>query len=250
LIGKFLLGLLLFQGVGGHGGFGGKAGVGGGVSAPAGITRVNQGVWGQQTITGEMVTGSLAWTVGTGHFLVAQVAYNSATLASVVANAGSTPYTMTLAACETSDSAHVADCIYYLDNTAAITSVTTNWTSSNGSAASLAVAEYSGLSTTAAIVNTTVVSNSGYVPSTTWTVGPYTATAGDLLITASANSGTPGGTFSASSPWTVVTSSGGGNPNIVLQEDLAVTAGSYTGTGTWSLGANYQVYSNLIVGFK
>jgi hypothetical protein len=33
LIGKFLLGLLLFQGVGGHGGFGGKASVGGGVSS-------------------------------------------------------------------------------------------------------------------------------------------------------------------------------------------------------------------------
>jgi hypothetical protein len=33
LIGKFLLGLLLFQGIGGIGGFGGKASVGGGVSS-------------------------------------------------------------------------------------------------------------------------------------------------------------------------------------------------------------------------
>jgi hypothetical protein len=41
LIGKFLLGLLLFQGVGGHGGFGGKASVGGGVSAGGVVPATN-----------------------------------------------------------------------------------------------------------------------------------------------------------------------------------------------------------------
>jgi hypothetical protein len=41
LIGKLLLGLLLFQGVGGSGGFGGKASVGGGVSAGGVVPATN-----------------------------------------------------------------------------------------------------------------------------------------------------------------------------------------------------------------
>jgi hypothetical protein len=81
LIGKFLLGLLLFQGVGGHGGFGGKAGVGGGSGGGGGKTQIFTNSFPYATGGGDLVTQSGGdWVAAYGtsaFFLNANAIYNN-----------------------------------------------------------------------------------------------------------------------------------------------------------------------------
>lgn len=239
--------LLLAQNIGGGASIGGVSSVGGGVPAAA-IARVNQGAFGALTISSEAVTQALGWTVGSGHFLTVFAAAGSGSIiSSVVANPGA--YAMTQAAYLSAS--HNVIGLYYLPNTTSgINSITINWTSSNGSTVSLEAAEYSGLSTTAAPVSAGLTNDSGFVTVTTWTSSAYTAVASGLLISCSANNGAAG-SFTSGSGWTQTASYGGGTtPETTLQEILAPSAGSISGTGTWSVGTAGQYYDNAIVEFK
>jgi hypothetical protein len=213
---------------------------------------VNQGSFGDLTVSSSNVTQSLGWTVGSNRFFVLQIAGTTelnANINSVTAYAGATPYAMTLAA--DMDGSHGSAVLYYLPNASAINSINVNFNNLNGSQVDLIAAEYSGMSTTASVINPAVTLDSGYTSAMTWSVGPYTATAGNLLLTgttiatyATADALTPGTGWSEVGALT----SGSSGWVDILQQQLSVPAGSYNGTGTSSLSADVY-YNSYIVSF-
>jgi hypothetical protein len=216
-----------------------------------GVYRVNQGAWGDLFVSGNAVTQSLGWTVASHDFLVVEVggASSGSTINSVIAYAGATPYTMTLATVETGS--HSAVALYYLPNASGITSVTVNYAGNNGADVNVIAAEYSGLSTTASVVGSAVTADSGYTNAQTWSVGPYTAPVGGLVLTGLAHTTySSSETFTAGLGWNIVAnySAGTGGTNLVLEEQLK-GAGSCTGTGSTSLNS-YTYFDTFIVGFK
>lgn len=217
------------------------------------IARVNQGAFGNLVVSANVVTQSIGWTVGSNRFFVLQVAAGSlgASMVSCVATAGVTNFTMTIAATQ-ENFGHASTYLCYLPNASGITSVTTNWTSSNGTPTSLVAAEYSGMSTSATVTLTAVTAEQAFACTTAWTVGTYAGTAGSLLLSGSGQAGNAAaGTFTAGSGWTTVGSYAAANPpQSVMQEQLNISSGTYTGNGIWSIGASCQYYENYIVGFQ
>jgi hypothetical protein len=210
----------------------------------ASFTLVNKNAW-NSTVVSEAYTRSLGWTVTAGNFLMVLVIMQpGGTCTGVNAKLSSTSYPMTNAISFTTGRTPVY--MYYLPNAAAVTSVVGSFSSSNGSALSLMAAEYSGLSSTASIVNTAQTSDSGFVDTSTWSTPSYTAAAGSLLLAGCASNLT-GGTWGAGTGWTLAKSYSTGE-SVMLEHQFNVSATSYTGTGTISL--NNQYMDCFIIAFK
>jgi hypothetical protein len=217
-----------------------------------GVARVNQGSFANLTVVSNNITQSLGWTVGSHNFLALEIGTNvngATNISSVTAYAGATPYAMTRAAIEDGD--HLGIALYYLPNASAITSVAVNFTGNNGASINLIAAEYSGLSTTASVVNTAVTNDSGYTSSQNWSTGAYTSTVGGLILSgvdqATFGSST---TFTAGSGWTAVASESSGTSSgcLFLEEQLK-TAGSVTGTGS-SFVPMHTYFESFVVEIK
>jgi hypothetical protein len=217
------------------------------VPSPIGgaISRVNQGCFGNLNVSGGVVTQSLGWTTASGDFLVLQVAGLSITITSATASGA----TMTQDATVTDGFANTT-ALMRLANTGSVSSVTVNFTGSNGSIVGLCAAEYRGVSPTATPVNTAVVGSSGAVNTNTWTNGAYTAAYGNLVLSG-AGEKQGGGVWGAGSGWTMVANfSAMANSSLMMEEQLNVSAGSFTGTGTWSLGAGGAHYTYYTVSYQ
>lgn len=199
------------------------------------IARVNQNCFGNLTVASNAVTQSLGWTTGTGNFFALSIGGASITITSATASGT----TMTQDATVT-DASSNTEALMRLANTGSVSSVTVNFSGSNGSIVTLCAAEYSGVSTSATPVNTAVTGSSGFVNTNTWTNGAYTATAGNLVLSGVEASIFHTGTWAATGSWTLVTSYGTFSSTSVgamLEEQRNVSAGSFIGTGTWSNGA-------------
>jgi uncharacterized protein YceK len=117
------------------------------ITSPTSISRVNQKAWGGITVANETVSQSLGWTVGSNRFFVLQLGGGNnigANTTSVTAYAGSTAYPMKMAA--NMNGSQASSVLYYLPNASGITSVSLTFYETNGSSISLIAAEYSGMS--------------------------------------------------------------------------------------------------------
>jgi hypothetical protein len=245
---KLFIFALLIQ-IGGSGGVGGTAGVGR-TTPVITIARVNAGSTGNQTIASELTTTSTGSTTTAGNFFRVVVSVKSGTILTVTANPGS--LAMTQAANFVGARSTVG--VWYLPNIASgVNSVTVAYSSSNGSIATIDSAEYSGMSTSATVVNTFVTCSSAFI-TTAFTCGPYTATATNLLVGAcAANQDSAGATWTSGSGWTTTNTwtTPGTDTTAWSMEQLAPSAGSYSTSGTLSSGATLgQFYDCVIGSFK
>jgi hypothetical protein len=199
------------------------------------IARVNQGCFGNITITGtETITQTLGWTTASGDFLVLTISGLSITITSATGSGTGMTQDVTV-----TDPNLNTEALMRLANTGSVSSVTVNFTGSNGSVVTLCAAEYSGVSTSATPVNTAVTGFSGFVNNNTWTNGSYTATTGNLVIAGAEDEIGGTGSWGVTGSWTLVTSFGtlsGTSVGAMLEEQLNVSAGAFIGTGTWPRG--------------
>lgn len=228
-------------------------------SGGGGITLVSAQVLPQTAISSNICTLTLGTTIGTGHFLWVQAdtSNNGATaltnVKAYVGGTGGTAYTMTLVGRVDVDT-HGATNFLYLDNTAAIDTIQATFSSANGSYCEFLVAEYSGVSTTAAPQAAYIGNGSGFVSVGTWSTGAtaYTAVGGGLLLSGAINSSASAGPWGATSPWTLVTSTVTSAHGLqsMLEAQTSYSAGSFTGQGTWGTPSGGLYYESYIVEMK
>ena len=193
------------------------------------IARVNQGCFGSLSISGGAVTHATGWTTASGNFFVVEVSTPAiGTITGVTASGTG----MTLDAGPVADNVQVA--MFRLDNTGSITTITISVTGNNGGLLGFCAAEYSGVSLTATPVNTAVTGMSGFESATnTWTNGSYTATAGNLVLSGCGATLDTSNTWAAAGSWTLVGSDdSAASANLMIEEQLNVSAGGFIGTGT------------------
>lgn len=218
-----------------------------------GIARVNQNV-SQGFVTSGTFSSSISWSVTPANFFVVQANLDtggSGTITGVTAYAGATPYVMTLAADANANFEEIS--LYYLPNTAAITSITVFYSGANGAATTAFAAEYSGLSTSATIYSPALTSTAGIFTTTAWTMpSAYTVPSGALFLSGVVTRYDISPVWAAGIGFTLVESSGNGTYTAAMMEEaLNTTVGSLTGNGTASTaagsGINYNTYG---VAFK
>ncbi len=230
--------------------------------APASTTMayVNGGGYGPFTTTsGNSFGAQSIWSVSAGNTLVVVFSLGTAVNSSVctgggvVANPGSYAMTVLL-------NGYVASrgsaCVFYLDNTpSGINSITVNTgTGESSKIGSFVAAEFSGLSATAAVNGTPLNTLSAYVNPGTWTTtsattatgGPSLCLAGDVMYQRSDQTA-----WSHGSGWTAgpgILNSSTSLPGVYLEYVLNASAGSYTGTGGYTLSSGASGYDNAWVG--
>jgi hypothetical protein len=199
---------------------------------------------GNQTIASGATTCTLAQTVTPGHFLFCNTyGNNPTTIIGATANPGSVAMTPVF---NTSPNDQLAS--WYVPNSGNFTSVTITWSESNGSTSSTDCEEYSGLSPTAAVVNTALVTDSGYVSATSWSSSSYTATTGNLVLSGSNYTNT-GGIWGGAGAWTLRGNFSANNVSMMVEDQLSPSAGSYIGTGTNAVGG-FGHWTSWIVSFE
>ncbi len=211
----------------------------------AGLAHVGSpSMCGGQTVASEATTCTLAQTVTPGDFLFC-ITYGlpGSTTISATANPGSVAMTQVF-----NTSPHDTLASWYVPNSGNFTSVTLTWSGSNGSLSSTDCEEYSGLSPTAAVVNTALVTDTGYIVATSWSSSSYTATTGNLVLSGS-NYTTTGGIWGAAGAWTLRGNFSANQVSMMVEDQLSPSAGSYIGTGTNAVGG-YGYWTSWIVSFK
>jgi hypothetical protein len=209
------------------------AGGGGG----GGITVVNTAVVGNVAISDETTTQTLGFTTGSGHFFVA-MGYTSGDFVGATLEPSGTA--MTCPSANQLDGVRTTILVCYLANgPSGQTSVIWTYSSSNGNTAESAFAEYAGMSLTAAPVNTSVQCPASFSSATSWSCGPYIATANNL-VWSTCGTVFGGGSLSGFSPWNDRIEHEG-DPSFMNMwwfDQLGPAAGSYTGASSYqNLGA-------------
>jgi hypothetical protein len=198
---------------------------------------VNSGTF-TGTVNGEQLTSTLGWTVTPGNFLIVGVAASSSSVAGITASG--------TAMTSTTGSGELA--IFILPNAPAATQITMNFISRNGAGIVYAVAEFSGLSSTATGQGTDSAIFNSNLSLDAWTNNSYTnPTTGSLVVifAETFNNTQPITSQITTAPWVLGASStsGSGSNNIFLAYQLNAPTGSYTGTGgtlpTGSFGGVY-----------
>lgn len=239
----------IIQGPGGKAGIGGKAGVGGGGSTAANNISVveyicvnNTGVSGCQangtssataTFGTSTTSGELIFAITTGG--ITGTAYGSVT------DSGSQSYTQDATLRKTGIGSHFASTVWFICGSASgISSFTWTYGSGDGNGSSLIVAHVKGIATSSckdtsvnypASASNTPFTSSSITPATghnEWIVG----------VVATGFSDSP--TLTATSPYTLKSSTVGGNPIALMDQFVISTSGTYAGAGTGSFsGAIY-----------
>jgi hypothetical protein len=220
-------------------------------AATVGLALVNASYTPDITIDNNVTSQTLGFTTGSGHFFMA-MGYTGSQ--SSITGATLEP-SGTALTCPTANQLHGTKTLVWLcylpNGPSGQTSVNWGYSESNGSIAISAFSEYSGMSLTAAPVNTAVQCPGAFTGATTWSCGPYTATANNLVWTTCGTS-FGGGSVSNYAPWTDVLE-GEGSPNFInfwYFDQLSPAAGSYTGSSTYPNTFSGMNYDCMIGSFE
>jgi hypothetical protein len=217
-------------------------------SGGGGITVINTGVIGNQTISGNLTSQTLGFTTASGHFLVA-MSYSQGTITGVTLQPSGTAMTCATASQMAGARANIWVC-YKANGPSGQTSVSWSYVGSNGSISLTSFAEYAGMSLTAAPVNTSVQCPGSFTGATTWSCGPYTATASNL-VWSTCGATFAGGSVSSFAPWNDRIESEGNSagPNMWWFDQLGPSSGSYTGGSNYTNSSGGMYYDCMTGSF-
>lgn len=217
-------------------------------SPPPGIVVINTAIQGNTTVVSNQSTHTLGFSTGSGHFLVAESIGAANSIDSATLQPSGTSMNCPTDSKFSGDRNFITVC-YLANAPSGQTSVNWSYTSSSGSTVTQFVGEYSGMSLTATEVNTTVQCRTGFVATNSWTCGPYTATAANLVWTTCSPNTLGPSTIVANSPWNIRKEWDSGTAAEMWFFDiLGPSSGSYTGGGTFSLGAGSGVFYDCEIG--